>query len=76
MNLVRVFVDFHNADRQGRVRLNTKGTFEDIETKKITLEKGLKLLLDDHEGLQTEGVVEFSENENIWVARIDWDQLK
>ena len=42
---------------------------------KIKLKPGLKVLLDDDEGLATDGVVEFSAKENIWVAKFDWGKL-
>jgi hypothetical protein len=76
MTTPTLFADFHNADTQGRIRLNTVGTFEDIEKLKIQLEPGLKVLIDNDEGLQVLGTVEFSNEENIWVAKIDWDNLK
>ena len=72
---IKLSVDFNNCDSMGRVRLNTNGTFQDIERFKIKLEKGLEVLLDDNEGLEINGVVEFSEKENIWVAKLDWDKL-
>jgi hypothetical protein len=76
MTIHTIFADFHNSDTQGRVRLNTNGTFEDIEKLKIQLESGMKVLLDDSEGGKVLGIVEFSQEEKIWVAKIDWDSLK
>ena len=72
--LIKLSVDFNNCDTEGRVRLITKGTIDDIERMNIKLETGLKVLLDDDE-LSVEGVIEFSEKENIWVAKFDWDKL-
>ena len=40
------------------------------------MKTGLELLLDDNDGLITSGIIQFSEKENIWVAKIDWDILK
>jgi len=74
--LNRIFVDFNNADEQGRVRLNTSGTLEDLRNKKIELNDGIEILLDDSDGLVTTGTIQFSKEENIWVALIDWDKLK
>ncbi len=67
-----VYADFNNADSKGRLRLNTSGTHDDLEKLGIKLTKGLKLYLDDDD-LRTLGLVLFSEEENIWVAQIDWD---
>lgn len=66
----RIFADFNNFDTQGRVRLNTNGTKEDLKKLELRLVNGMKLLLYD-DGLQVEAVVEFSNEENIWVATID-----
>ena len=73
--LEKIFVDFNNADKEGRVRLNTNEAFKDIETKKIMMKAGTNVLLDDHDGLKTIGILEFSQKENIWVAKIDWNKL-
>jgi hypothetical protein len=72
---VKVSVDFNNCDAEGRVRLTTNGALEDIERLQIKLEPDLKVLLDDNEGLAINGIVEFSKEENIWVAKFDWNKL-
>jgi len=71
----KIFVDFNNSDSKGRVRLNTKGSFDDIQRDNIQLKEGLKILLDDGDGLVTSGIVQFSDEENIWVAEIDWNSF-
>ena len=76
----RVYVDFHNADPQGRVRLNCIGTLEDLARQHVELRDGLALTLysddlDDKgqlDELLVDGVVSFSEEERVWVAAIDW----
>jgi len=70
-----LFADFNNTDKEGRVRLNTAGTLNDLQTKNIVLESGLEVLLNDHDELKAVGTVEFSDVEKIWVAKIDWDKL-
>jgi hypothetical protein len=40
MNNPRVFADFHNADAQGRLRLNCIGTLEDLASQNIELQDG------------------------------------
>ncbi|APB34878.1 hypothetical protein GlitD10_2540 [Gloeomargarita lithophora Alchichica-D10] len=75
MSLSRVFVDFHNADGQGRLRLNCIGTIEDLAHQQAELEDGQRLTLYSEE-LEVEGVVQFSENEKVWVAVIDWNQMR
>lgn len=75
MSMSRVFVDFHNADEQGRLRLNCIGTIEDLARQQIELENGQKLMLYS-EDLEIDGVVQFSEDEKIWVVTIDWNQIR
>jgi hypothetical protein len=75
MCLSRVFVDFHNADEQGRLRLNCIGTIEDLARQQAELENGQQLTLYS-EDLEVDGVLQFSEDEKVWVATIDWNQIK
>jgi hypothetical protein len=75
MSLSRVFVDFHNADEQRRLRLNCIGTIEDLARQQAELENGQQLTLYS-EDLEVDGVVQFSENEKVWVATIDWNQIR
>lgn len=75
MSLSRVFVDFHNADEQGRLRLNCIGTIEDLARQQAELEDGQRLTLYS-EDLEVDGVVQFSEDERVWVAAIDWNHIR
>ena len=70
MNKPRVFADFHNADAQGRLRLNCAGTVEDLTCQKIVLKEGQSLILYS-EDLEADGVVRYSQKESLWVAVID-----
>ncbi len=72
--LKRVYADFNNADAQGRLRLNCRGTIEDLAQQQITLQDGLRLRF-YMEDVETVGRVSFSREERLWVADIDWDEL-
>ncbi len=80
MTKPEVYADFHNADSQGRVRLNCIGTMEDLSQQQVELREGLVLTLYaddlDEQGefaeLRADGVVSFSEEEHCWVAAVDW----
>ena len=67
--------DFNNNDANGRIRLNTKGTILDLERQSLILTQGLSVLLKDYNDLVVMGTVEFSDRENIWVAKINWDDI-
>lgn len=75
MNHPKVFADFHNADAHGRLRLNCIGTMEDLAQQQIVLRSGLPLTFYSEE-LEVEGVVEYSTDENVWVAVIDWSAIR
>jgi hypothetical protein len=68
-------VDFHNADVEGRVRLTTRGTLEDVSRLPEGLREGLEVLLVDGE-LSTTGVVTWGHAEGIWVAAPNWGALR
>jgi hypothetical protein len=65
-------VVFNNADIHGRVRLNTVGALASIDEKSIELIEGKQVELDDDDSLKNVGTLKFSEEENIWVAEIEW----
>ncbi|MGA8538686.1 MAG: hypothetical protein WB566_04265 [Terriglobales bacterium] len=73
--LPKVFVDFNNSDRQGRVRLNCVGTVKDLNRLGIVLSEGTEMLLACVE-LEIEGIATYSKEERIWVARVDWDRIR
>lgn len=75
MDPSRVFADFHNADTQGRLRLNCIGTVEDLAHQHVVLRDGLCITLYS-EDLEVEGVVQYSTNEKLWVAVIDWSAIR
>ncbi len=72
--LLRVYVDFHNADKKGRIRLNCDGTVEDLAKYGISLSEGLELKLYMEE-VETIGKVTYSTDEDIWVAVVDWNAI-
>ena len=75
MSSPRIFADFHNADEQSRLRLNCVGTIEDLSRENIKLQNGQLLTLYSEE-LEVDGVVQYSEEESLWVAAIDWEQIR
>jgi hypothetical protein len=75
MEKLRVFADFHNADVEGRLRLNCIGTMEDLAHQQISLQDGQVLTLYS-EDLEVDGVIQYSTEENLWVAVIDWNAIR
>ncbi len=75
MSYPKVYADFHNADVKGRLRLNCVGTIEDLSHLHIELRDGQPLRLYS-EDLEVYGVVQYSDEEHLWVALIDWDTVR
>ena len=75
MSKPRIFADFHNTDVQGRLRLSCVGTTADLKRHGIVLREGQSLIIYSEE-LEVEGIVHYSEEENLWTAVIDWDAIR
>lgn len=80
-NVPRVYADFHNADAQGRLRLNSTGSVEDLARQSVHLHAGLVLDLYSDDGgtadaLTVRGRLEYSQEEQVWVAAIDWSAIR
>jgi hypothetical protein len=65
----RFLADWQNADEAGRVRLNTRGALRQIERLGAAMATGLKVILDDDDEFEADGIVEWSDAERIWVAQ-------
>jgi hypothetical protein len=75
MEPIKSFADFQNADQRGRVRLNSAGTIQDLLSQEVELREGMKVILSNGEGSETEGTATYSEEENIWTADINWSRV-
>lgn len=79
----RVWVDLMKTDDARRVILTGLGTRRDFERLGIDLQEGVKLQMytddADAEGrpdpILVDGVARFDQDNNRWVAEIDWDHL-
>ncbi len=75
MNYPKIYADFHNTDEQGRLRLNCVGTIEDLNRQRIKLYNGQTLTLYS-EDLEVDSLIQYSEDDQIWVAIIDWNAIR
>ena len=80
MNLI--YADFMKVDFEGRLILSCRGTRDDLD--RHTLRDGISLVFyndeEDDQGnpddLVVKGTVEYDNESERWVARIDWDAIK
>jgi hypothetical protein len=70
-----IYADFNNADSDGRLRLNIRGSLADLERIGSDLAPGLEVELES-EDLRCSGVLEHAVDEGIWVAVIDWNAVE
>ncbi len=56
------------------MRLNCIGTIQDLARQRLELQNGQLLTLYS-EDLEVDGVVQYSQEENLWVAAIDWERI-
>jgi hypothetical protein len=70
-----VRADFQNASPDGRLRLNTTGSTADLVSLPDGPKIGLEITLVAQE-LSCDGVLEYSDSEDMWVARIDWNDVR
>lgn len=84
MDIPKIYADFQNLDDANRLRLTCSGTVRDLESLGITLKDGLVVTFDtddaDDQGqpdeMRAEGVVHYDEDQQCWIAEIDWDNLR
>jgi hypothetical protein len=69
-----IVADFQNADPEGRVRLNCRGTRNELIARGLTLRPGDRITIYDEE-FAAEGIVETNLTEGILVAIVDWTAL-
>jgi len=81
---LQIYADFQNLDDESRVRLNCRGTLNDMSRLGRQFADGLEVTLytDDADeagkpdDLLVDGVVRHSDAEGIWVADVDWGSIR
>lgn len=63
--LIRIYADFNSKDEQGRVRLSTVGSLEDIEKHSTELIEGLEVILHTPGDFEMRGTLTF---DGIWLG--------
>jgi hypothetical protein len=80
MKIPKIYADYGKIDFEGRLILVCRGTLEDLKNNNIELETGLELTfymdsdiddLGNPDDLLVDGIVEFDDKHERWVAKID-----
>lgn len=71
---IRIYGDFNNADKLGRIRL-LESSQKDFTSLGITPKEAMEVEVYDND-LSADGIVHFSDFEKIWVVEIDWKKIK
>jgi hypothetical protein len=72
--LIRIYADFNEGDKEDRVCLDTVGSLKDIEKYKAFLKDGLEVILYEASEFEVHGKLLF--DENIWKAIPDWSTVR
>jgi hypothetical protein len=75
MEKPRIFADFNDMTNGPSLRLNCRGTIEDLKRLSLELQDGLEAIFSDGE-LEADGVVRFLPAEEAWVAVIAVEQIR
>jgi hypothetical protein len=75
MSTVRIYADFHNADPEGRLRLNCVETIEDLSRYQVELRDG-KNWFCTVKNYKPMGWWNIRRVKKLWVAAIDWQQIR
>ena len=71
--MIRIYADFNSCDEDGRVRLSTVGSLQDIEKHRDVLAEGMKVILDMTDEFEVQGTLVFDE---VWKGVPDWDTIQ
>jgi len=71
--MIKLYADFNSYDEQGRVRLNTIGSLEDIKQQENLLEGGMRVLLYMKDEFEVYGTLVLEE---IWLGIPDFSTIR
>jgi len=80
----RIYADFQCLDDRGRVRLDRRGTHDDLRRLGIVLREGMAVTfyMDDADSsgksddLEVDGIVRFDSAEECWVGEFDRSRFR
>ena len=74
--MLRIFASFNEMDSRGRVCLDCKGSLADIERLGDQIKIGVTVILDEPYEFEVRAVLDYDEQQGIWVGHPDWNTVK
>lgn len=72
---IRIYADFNNSEKNGKVRLNTNGSLSDLFKVKHKIHRDMVVWLYDEE-FEVETKLEYDEKWKVWLGEPDWSTLR
>ncbi len=69
----RIYADANDMAEDGFFMLNAAGSLEDIRRYGGRLRPGMKALFNVQDEFEVEGVLDYDEQNKMWLGRPDWD---
>ncbi len=69
----RIYADANDMAEGGSFMLNIAGSLEDIERYSGQLRPGMKALFNVQDEFEVEGVLDYDEQNKMWLGRPNWD---
>ncbi len=68
----RIYADANDMAEGGCFMLNVAGSLEDMERYAGQLRPGMRALLNVQDDFEVEGVLDYDEENKMWLGRPDW----
>ena len=72
---IRIYADFNNCEEDGKVRLNTNGSLNDLCKAKTRIRTGMWVWLYD-EDFEVESKLEYHQKWQIWLGEPNWSTIQ
>jgi hypothetical protein len=69
----RIYADANDMAEGGRFMLNIAGALKDIERYRGQLQPGMRALFNVQDEFEVEGILDYDEENEMWLGRPDWD---
>jgi hypothetical protein len=72
---IRIYADFNNCEEDGKVRLNSRGSLDDLSQVKNKIRSSMLVWIYDEE-LEVETELQYSQKWKIWLGEPNWSTIR